>query len=136
MKSPRDILLEKHRSAEPKLDALRKEVLGGLNNKETKKQSWLAHLPENIWRELISPCRKVWAGLAVVWLAILVANASMRSPGATTVKNVSSEMATDFKQQQHLLAELVGSEERRDAEPPKKNTPQPRSELGNRFLVT
>ena len=136
MKSPREILLERHREAGPKLDAVRKEVLSGLNNEETKEQSWLTHLPGNIWRELIGPYRKAWAGFVVVWVAIIFANIAIRQSAAPMAKNSSSEVAADFKQQQYLLAELIGTDDRHIAEPPKKSTPQPRSESVNRFLKT
>ena len=138
MKSPRDILLERHRDAGPKLDDVRRRVIvDELNHKETTEQSWLARMPENIWQELIRPCRKVWAGLAVVWLGILLANVSMRSPGTAMAKKepVSKETVIAFQQQKRLLEELIGPPEAGAAEPPKVVLPQPQSRRRDEWMA-
>jgi hypothetical protein len=138
MKMPRDILLEKHRSAAPKLDAIRREVVEELNNQETKEQSrpdtfvtWLLCCSNKLWLELIWPCRRIWTGLAAVWILIFVFNFSQRDPAELMARKTpppSPEMILAFRQQQRLLAELIGSSETRAAEPPKPFLPQPRSE--------
>jgi len=44
MKTPREILLARHGSAEPKLDAIRRAVVNELSNQDVKAQSWAAGL--------------------------------------------------------------------------------------------
>jgi len=85
MKTPREILLEQHRSAAPKLDAIRREVVEELNNQETKEQSRPASLvasllgcSNKLWLELIWPCRRIWTGLAAVWVLLFIVDFSQR----------------------------------------------------------
>jgi hypothetical protein len=137
MKTPRKILLERHQAAMPKLDALRREVVAGLNHEDTKAQSWAFHLVSSclggfnkLWRELVFPSRRIWAGLAMAWLLIFVVNFSLRdhSPAAA-LKSASPEIFMSFRQQERLLAELTGPDDWRIAEPPKKFSPKPRTEI-------
>jgi hypothetical protein len=137
MKTPREILLEQHQSNAPKLDTIRREVVRKLNNEETKEQSfsdvfvaWLLHCSKTIWRELVFPSRRIWAGLATAWLLIFAVNFSLsdHSPVATT-KSSSPEIFMSFRQQERLLAELTGPDDLRVAEPPKKFFPKPRTEI-------
>jgi hypothetical protein len=137
MKTPREVLSERHQAAEPKLDAIRRAVVGELNNNETKEQSWAAVLvssflgcPQKLWRELILPSRRIWAGMAATWLAMFIVNVSMRDNSQTVAMKSSTppELIMTFQQQERLLAELTEPRETRAAEPPKKSVPQPRSE--------
>jgi hypothetical protein len=136
MKTPREILFARHQAAAPKLDAIRRSVVTGLNNQATKEQSFFAALitsllggPNKLWQELVWPCRRIWAGLAAVWLGILIVNFSQRdhSPGMA-MKSPSPTMILTFQQQERLLAELIGPDELRAAEPPKTFLPRPSSE--------
>jgi hypothetical protein len=116
MKTPREILLEQHRSAAPKLDAIRREVLA---EKVTPARAggsgalaavWL-NWPVVLWRELIWPSRRIWAGLAAVWILIFVFNFSQRDPSELMARKTpppSPEMILTFRQQEKLLAELIG----------------------------
>ena len=134
MKTPRDILLERHQAAVPKLDAVRRESVGqasrlspfeGTRQLETGKMPVLILL----WRELIFPSRRIWAGLAAVWLLIFAVNLSMRdhSPSGVMV-SAPPQMMLTFRQQQQLLTELLGPDETRVAEPATPFLPRPRSE--------
>jgi hypothetical protein len=129
MKTPREILLKRHQATVPKLDATRREVLNAeLRAAETSPLNW----PRVLWRELVWPCRRIWAGMAAVWLVILVVNFSMRDDSQTMAMQSpppSPEMILTFRQQERLLAELIGPNETRSAAPPPKPfLPQPRSE--------
>jgi len=139
MKTPRDILLEQHRSATPKLDAIRREVVEGLNIQDAKARSQatgfvssLLGCSNKLWLELVWPCRRIWTGLAAAWVLIFVFNFSQRDPSELMARKSpppSPEMILAFRQQERLLAELIGSSETRAAEPPPKPfSPQPRSE--------
>ena len=144
MKTPREILLERHQAAEPKLDAIRLAVVGELNNNETKEQSWAAVLvssflgcPQKLWRELIWPARRIWVGMAATWLAMFIVNVSMRdnSQAMTTQSSPAPELIMTFQQQERLLAELTEPHETRTAEPPKRSVPQPRSERRDEISI-
>ena len=67
MKTPRDFLFARHQTAVPKLDAIRREVVRELNNKETKEQSGfeafvslLLGCSNKFWQELVLPCHRLW----------------------------------------------------------------------------
>jgi hypothetical protein len=138
MKTPREILLERHQATAPKLDAIRREVVAELNHKDAKAQSWAVNFvslclggSKQLWLELIFPYRRIWTGLAAVWVLIFVFNFSQRDPSELMARKTpppSPEMILAFRQQQRLLAELLGPNEPRAAEPPKLFLPQPRSE--------
>ena len=82
------------------------------------------------WRDVIWPCRRVWAGLAAVWVVILAGNFSLHEPSQTlAVKSSPQEMITFFKDQQKFLAELLTDHAvPREAERPKFFSPKPRTE--------
>lgn len=89
MKTPREILLQRHREATPKLDAIRESLVSKLNNEETigagfpaDLGAWLLGGSTKLWRELFWSCRRTWAGLATVWLGLLVFNALQTGPAA------------------------------------------------------
>ena len=138
MKTPREILLERHQVAATKLDAIRRTVLTGLNRQDAKTQgrrdsfiSLCLGSSIKLWRELIWPCRRIWAGLAAVWILIFVFNFSQRDPAELLARKspaVAPEMMLTFRQQERLLAELIGSNDLQAAAPPKPFLPQPRSE--------
>jgi hypothetical protein len=139
MKTPRDILFARHQAATPKLEALRREVVNVAADVNRRRQpirefTFAATLAKAIrlpFQELIWPCRRIWTGLAAVWILIFVFNFSQRDPSELMARKApppSPEMILAFRQQQRLLAELIGPNETRAAEPPKPFLSQPRSE--------
>ena len=146
MKTPREILLERHRATAPKLDAIRREVVEELNNKDAKTQSILSSFAplrlccsNKIWLELVWPCRRIWTGLAAVWILIFAFNFSQHDPAELMARKStppSPEMILTFRQQERLLAELIGPNEPQAVAPPKPFLPQPRSEGRIKILMT
>jgi hypothetical protein len=136
MKSPRDILFARHEAATPKLDAIRREAVAELNHQDIKAQRGTADLvslclggSNKLWLELVWPCRRIWSGLATVWVLLFIVNFSQRdSSEFMAQKTPSPEMILTFRQQERLLAELIGPDELRAAEPPKIFSPKPRTE--------
>jgi hypothetical protein len=138
MKTPRDILFARHQAAAPKLDAIRREIVAGLNNKRTKEQcqppslvSSLLCCSNKLWLELIWPCRRIWAGLAAVWVLIFVVNISQRDGSQTRIAKSSppTEVMMTFRDQQKLLNELFADRSLPvEAEPPRIFSPKPRTE--------
>jgi hypothetical protein len=145
MKNPRDILLARHQAAAPKLDAIRREVLVRLNHKDTKARSWTDNFvslclggSNKLWRELIFPCRRTWAALAAVWMALFIFNVSQRDKSELAARKLpppSPEAIMAWRQQEKLLAELIGPSGTSDAERRKIVLPKPRTENAE-FLAT
>ena len=151
MKTPRDLLFARHQNAGPKLDSIRHEIVtdefksvgqaSRLSSSERVKKSETGATPvlRLLWRELILPCRRIWAGLATAWILIFVFNFSQRDPAERMARKSpppSPEMILTFRQQERLLAELIGPNETQAAEPPKPFLPQPRSESRFETLMT
>jgi len=131
-------LLEQHRSAAPKLDAIRREVVEELNNQETKEQSRPASLvasllgcSNKLWLELIWPCRRIWTGLAAVWVLLFIVDFSQRDnvSGVTGKPARSGEVIMSLQAQQRWMNELLAD---RSAPPETDRSrnfaPKPRSE--------
>ena len=84
------------------------------------------------------PHPKAWAGLAALWLVILVLHFSIREPEPRMVENSgppSPEQLVELRQQQRLFAELIGPSETGEADRRKMFTPKPRSERGEMVTV-
>ena len=129
MKTPRDILLARHQSVTPKLDAIRHEVV----NSQFRQRSFAAILldfPALLWRELVWPSRRIWTGLASIWILILVINFSMhdRSPATMAKVMPSPPMILALRQQQQLMSELLNPSDVPVAEPRKPYIPRPGSQ--------
>ncbi len=146
MKPPRDILLERHRAVEPKLDALRHTVLAGLNHHEdTKTRSWTDNFvslclggSNKLWRELIFPCRRTWTALAAVWMALFIFNVSQRDKVELAARKLpppSPEAILAWRQQEKLLAELIGPSAPGDVDRRKIFLPKPRTEIAEAVAV-
>jgi len=131
MKTPREILLARHQAAAPKLDAIRHAVV-----ESTRRPSHL-RWPILLWRELVWPCRRIWTGLAAVWILILAANVSLHEHSPAIARSgPSSEMMTTLKDQQTVLAELLGDHAvPPDADRPKIFSPKPRTENAEIWAV-
>ena len=135
MKTPREILQARHHAAQPKLDAIRREIVAGLDRPDATAQkekysfvSWCLGGSKTLWHELILPSRRIWSGLAAVWILIFLANFSMRDHAPVTMaKSVSPAMVHSFQQQEQLLTELIGPVDVSAAEPQKSYTPRPSS---------
>ena len=83
---------------------------------------------------------KAWAGLAVVWVAILVLNFAAREPAAPLVAGErlppASEVRFAVRQKQLLMADLATLSEPAPADKVKPVPPSPRSERRNETLNT
>ena len=77
------------------------------------------------------PHPKAWAGLAAVWVLIFCMEFSMRDTTLVVAEKAappSPEVIVELKQQQRMLAELIGARDTSDADRSKLFVPQPRSE--------
>ncbi len=119
MKTPREILLDRHRKAEPRLDAIRERILATELPVEADSRSLpmdhsfsLAVAGMKLWRELILPCRRIWCGLAAVWLVIAVMNVASKDSPKIANRRTSppnSEILMATREQRLLRQELLGS---------------------------
>lgn len=133
MKSPRELLLARHRAAKPQLDAIRKRAVATLGPRPSAFDSWLAVC----WRELFWSCRRVWLGLVAVWAVILGLNfASTDAPQdrAVIASGSTPDLMQAWKQRQQLLAELT-EQKVEPAEPPKRPVPRPHSERRSEWMI-
>ena len=139
MKTPRELLLERHQATTPKLDVIRREVVEVAADVNRRKQlvhelTFAAALANAIrlpFRELIWPCRRTWTGLVAVWMALLIFNVSQRDKSELAARKLpppSPEAIMAWRQQEKLLAELIGPSAPGDAEQRKIFLPKPRTE--------
>lgn len=145
MKTPREILLEQRRSTAPKLDAIRREIVAGLNCQDTKAQNWAVKIAvsclagsNKVWLELVWPCRRIWAGLAAVWIALFIFNVSQRDKSELAARKLpppSPEAIMTWRQQEKFLVELIGPSAPGDAEQREIFLPKPRTEIAEAVAV-
>jgi hypothetical protein len=92
--------------------------------------SWLSTLNQKL-STLLWPHPKAWAGLAAVWVGILILNLSQRDQSPAAAEKFSPpppEIMAELRQQKLLFAELMGSPETPEADRRKNVPPGPRSE--------
>ena len=138
MKTPREILLDRHRSAGPKLDAVREAALAAAftgTEQSTKhpaeiRAPFVIRVAHVLWRELFLPCRGIWAGLAAVWMVILVMNLSAgekHTQLATVSSPPDKQVLAVLREQKEMLTQFVEPMIPSPAVRPK--TPGPHGEL-------
>ena len=138
MKTPREVLLQRHENAKPKLDVVRRGALAhALHSKEDEKSQTGSHglaLRERfwitVWEELVRPSRFAWGGMAAVWMALLVINGAMKEPQRIAQKRTPSDKAMvlqSIAEEKRLLAELLQAENKPTPVRTEK-VPSPRSE--------
>ena len=135
MKTTREILVARHRAAQPKLDEIRRKVVTDACRTRTQRfniVSW--------WEELFRLPRTALAGLALTWIAIVALNvSSSETPRAEVLMakspaNPSPETLRALREQKQLFAEMVGSSAATDAEF-RQFVPRPRSERSCAFSM-
>jgi hypothetical protein len=138
MKTPREILLARHRAAEPKLDAIRQAAVATIRDRrpavmttgEAGLQALWWHWATAPWRELILPSRRIWTGLAAVWIILIIVNVSQRDAGAGKARSGGgiAPMASWQVQQRWMNELLADRSSPPDVDRPRNAAPRPRSE--------
>jgi hypothetical protein len=132
MKTPREILLSRHQSADAKLDRMWRATLRrGLRDVTEATE----RVPPNgvvrmLWRELILPCRRIWAGLACVWVVIAVVNLAASDPSTQLASDATPRSGDELHaliEQRQMLAQLIGPLSE-PAYTQRRTAPGPRSE--------
>jgi len=112
----------------------REEILKGAqtprHSSSVTRHSFLSTLNSKL-STVLWPHPKAWAGLAAAWVLIVAVHFASSDPSLQVAKKAqppTPEVLVILQQQQRLLAELVGPTMPREADRPKPNTAQPRSE--------
>jgi hypothetical protein len=102
MKTPRQVLLDRHADAQASLDALRRSVVTPIRQ---RRRPWL----ELLWQELVLPIRPLLTGLSVVWVLILVLHLTTRGTSAHgDTQPLPPSIAREVAAQQRILSALLG----------------------------
>ena len=131
MKTPRELLLQRHQAADAKLDRIRSDVVSQLTKPTVSvEQGASTNILLRLWRELIWPKPIAWAGIAAAWGLILVLKLSTQDASrvVTQKSSASPEAIAEVRQQKRFFAELVGIAERPAAASANPVLPRPRSE--------
>ena len=119
MKTPREVILERHQSAEAKLKGMRAADLAACvrstaeESGERQPQFSLAVIARRFWAEAFWPWRRVWAGVAAGWLVILaliLATSDTPRTASTRPPRPNPEVLAVLQQQEQLLTQLLGTE--------------------------
>lgn len=129
MKTPGEILLQRHRRAEPKLDAIRHAVLAAKTQPGDESVSM---------REMLRSLRWHLAGMSVAWLLVLILHSDAgRTPllTAAMLKPPPPQvMIASLREHRRLLFEMAGSHPV-DGDQRQRFVPKPRSERRTEMLL-
>jgi len=136
MKTPRDMLLDSHRAAEPDLDAIRRDVIASLRPAlDSSGRSPLGFVAG--WREFVRrarPARLARLTLGAAWLIIIGLNLAStetepapRHNDRLTERSNPQEMQQALREQRQLFLEMVNT----PGEPAESDrfVPRPRGEV-------
>jgi hypothetical protein len=134
MKTPRELLMARHRSIEPRLNAIRQQVLNNPAGVETKIGE--SGMPTTrglfaTWGEALRPFRFNLAGLGFACLLIVafrVATPQTSNPVVAKTAAPSADLLAALQEKRRLYAELTEQSPAHTAEPPKPIAPKPHSE--------
>ena len=130
MKTPRELLLERHASAAARLPARGEDLAAYTRSGCAIAESMpLSALVQSFWTQAIWPWRRVWTGIAVGWVVVLAFGLSgSDSSVAASVQGdrANPEVQAVLEQQEQLLSQLLGRETSSHASPPQNG---PRSAL-------
>jgi hypothetical protein len=140
MKTPREVLLRQHQAAEPKLDAIREQVVAGLaTDAPVRATRMLAAAPRQAsaiqagWRQFWWSLRWHLAGLSAAWLVVVAL--SIDPTPAPTRKLARQDTQSPWQllaalqENQRQLRELIDAPAVEPVQKPQKLLPSPRSQI-------
>jgi hypothetical protein len=146
MKTPRQMLFDRHRPADRELERIQTRVLArGL---PVPDQTALAQADgseghqailfyRKLWFEVILPARRIWAGFAAVWLVMAAINLSQADHTSARMRSkpAPASVMIAWQEEQKLMAELFNPPPLRAVDRPQPNAPRPRSERPSVWVV-
>jgi hypothetical protein len=110
MKTLREILFQRHRSAEAKLDAIRENALAGIAHERSCEEK-NSISPIVLWREIFSTLRWHLAGMSAAWLLVLLLNSESPSAIIAAVSNENSpspkQLVLALRENRRQIAEMI-----------------------------
>jgi hypothetical protein len=139
MKTLREVLFEQHQAAEPKLDAIREQVVASLApdapiraNRMPPVMPRRASTLESGWRQFLWSLRWHLAGLSTVWLVVLALSIDRSAAPTPELAKwsvpSSRQLLAALRENQRQLRELTGAPAAEPAPKPQKPAPSPRSQ--------
>ena len=133
MKTPREILLERHQAAESKLDAIRQSAVAAACDRRKANSPTVIGRRYN-WREFLFSLRWHFAALSAVWLVIaflgLTAAHSPSLTAAVPAQKIPSAqiIMASLRENRRQLLELIQPADAHETGPVRLLVPQPRSQ--------
>lgn len=140
MKTPREILFQRHQAAESKLDAIRETAVASVCDRRAAGQPAVTGGRYNL-RELLSSLRWHLAGMSAAWLVIVLLN--LNAGHSTSLASAMPRekippaqiILASLRENRRELLELIQPAEARDARPAKLFPVPPRSERPDEILT-
>jgi hypothetical protein len=140
MNTPREVLLRQHQAAEPKLDAIREQVMAGLTTdapvcvtRMSPTAPGGASTLQAGWRQFLWSLRWHLAGLTAAWLIVMALSIDQApAPTARVARQDTPsqrQLLAALRENQRQLRELIGAPAAEPAPAPQKPIPSPRSQV-------
>ena len=140
MKTLREALFEKHQAAEPRLDAIREQVVAGLTPDgsagapvRSKRLAGDWQPETSAWRQFLWSLRWHLAGVSAAWVVALMLN---MDPTPDLTQRVARQDAPSqqqllaaLRENQRQLRELIAAPASEPAPAPRELKPSPRSQI-------
>lgn len=140
MKTPREILLERHKTAEPKLDEIRKTVVASVCDRRMRNSPAVADRHDS-FREFIFSLRWHLAGMGVAWLLIVLLNLNVGHSTTLAAAMPAAKIPppqiilASLRENRREVLEMLQPSESRNIRPTKLFPLQPRSERCDELLL-
>lgn len=143
MKTPRELILERHQTAEASLLRIHAEDLAACARAAAAPQSGgrqpsfsLPSLAMRVWQELIWPWRRIWIGMAAVWLLLLALNLTTKEGSKMASHKAprpSPELLAAMRVQRQMMLQSIEAGVPRP--PARPRAPGPRSEQRQTIIL-
>ena len=135
MKTPRDLLFDRHRSADSKLDAIRRSALAALAQPSERENVGAPRSAGGCvsWGELLRSFRWHLAGMSAAWLLVALLNIDHSSGPAANLAQQHGpspqQLVTALRENRRQLLEWIQAPASEAPPPPRNVIPQRRGEL-------